>query len=64
MAVPAPGTKGAASSEGVQTKVTVGLINGTQAEILSGITEGQYVQDLSSDTETDGLFGFRNANQG
>jgi HlyD family secretion protein len=55
--VPDPNSNEAIASEGVETKVTVGLINGSFAEILSGLTEGQYVQDLSVVESTGGLFG-------
>lgn len=63
MVMPAPGSKEASSSsEGVQTKITVGLFNSTQAEVLSGIQEGQYVQDLSVTTASTGFAAFRNQN--
>jgi len=64
MVMPAPGSKEAASaSEGVQTRITVGLFNSTQAEVLSGIQEGQYVKDLAAATDT-GSFMFGNRNAG
>ena len=58
--VPDPKTKEALSSTGVETKVTIGLVNGSFAEILTGLEEGQYVQDLSVKATTGGLFGMRN----
>lgn len=63
MVMPAPGSKdAAASSEGVQTKITVGLFNSTQAEVLSGIQEGQYVKDLAAATgSANFMFGNRNS---
>jgi len=51
----APGDKTAASAEGVQTLITVGLSNSSQAEILSGLEEGQYVQDLSASSDSSGF---------
>jgi len=61
--VPDPGSKEAVSSSGVETKITIGLINGSYAEILTGLTEGQYVKDLSVQTTTGGLFsGMRQQN--
>ena len=63
MAIPAPGTSDAGSAEGVQTKITVGLSDATEAEVLSGIEEGQYLLDLSADKTSDGLFAF-GRNQG
>jgi HlyD family secretion protein len=63
MAIPAPGTADAGSAEGVQTKITVGLSDATEAEVLSGIEEGQYLLDLSADKTSDGLFAF-GRNQG
>ena len=64
MVMPAPGSKdAAASSEGVQTRITVGLFNSTQAEVLSGIQEGQYVKDLAAATGSSNfMFGNRNSN--
>lgn len=52
MVVPASDEKNALITEPVQTKVTVGLFNGTQAEILTGLEEGQYVQDLTATDAT------------
>jgi HlyD family secretion protein len=63
MAIPAPGTSGAASAAGVQTKITIGLSDATEAEVLSGIEDGQYLLDLSADSTSDGLFTF-GRNQG
>jgi len=64
MVMPAPGSKEApAASEGVQTMITVGLFNSTQAEVLSGIQEGQYVKDLAAASGTSNfMFGNRNSN--
>jgi len=62
MVMPAPGSKAsAAASDGIQTKITVGLFNSSQAEVLTGIQEGQYVKDLSTSTGT-GSFMFGNRN--
>ena len=63
MVMPAPGSKEApAASEGVQTMITVGLFNSTQAEVLSGIQEGQYVKDLAAASDTTNfMFGNRNS---
>ena len=63
MVMPAPGSKeAAAASEGVQTLITVGLFNSTQAEVLSGLGEGQYVKDLAASTGTSNfMFGNRNS---
>lgn len=59
MVVPDPDNN---TADAIETKVTVGLISGTQAEILTGLAEGQYVQDFSEESETDGMFRFgRNA---
>ncbi len=63
MAIPEPGTADSASAAGVQTKITIGLSDATEAEVLSGIEDGQYLLDLSADTTTDGLFAF-GRNQG
>lgn len=53
----------AASLDGVQTKITVGLFNSSQAEILSGLSEGQYVKDLSAaDNSGNFMFGGGNRN--
>lgn len=64
MVMPAPGSKEAAAAlEGVQTLITVGLFNSTQAEILSGLGEGQYVKDLAASSDsTNFMFGNRNSN--
>ena len=61
--MPAPGSKEAAiASEGVQTLITVGLFNSTQAEVLSGLGEGQYVKDLAASSGTSNfMFGNRNS---
>ena len=65
MLMPAPGSKEASNSpEGVQTLITVGLYNSSQAEVLSGIQEGQYVQDLSVTTAATGFASFGNRNSG
>ena len=63
MAIPAPGTSDTASAAGVQTKITIGLSDASEAEVLSGIEDGQYLLDLSADNSSDGLFAFGN-NQG
>lgn len=55
--VPDPSSKEAIASEGVETKVTIGLINGSFAEVLTGLTEGQYIQDLSMEDTSGGFFG-------
>ncbi len=61
MAVPEAGSKEAAANpDGIQTKITVGLFNSSQAEILSGLEEGQYVKDLSASTDSSNfMFGGR-----
>jgi len=63
MAIPAPGTSDTASAAGVQTKITIGLSDASEAEVLSGIEDGQYLLDLSAGSTSDGLFAF-GRNQG
>jgi len=63
MAIPAPGTSDAASAAGVQTKITIGLSDASEAEVLSGIEDGQYLLDLSAGNTSDGIFAF-GRNQG
>ena len=64
MVMPAPDSKEASTaSEGEQTMITVGLFNSTQAEVLSGIEEGQYVMDLAASSDsTNFMFGNRDSN--
>jgi len=65
MLMPAPGSKEESTAPGgVQTLITVGLYNSSQAEVLSGIQEGQYVQDLSVTTASTGFASFGNRNSG
>ena len=59
MVMPVPGSKEALTTpDGVQTLITVGLFNSTQAEVLTGIQEGQYVQDLAVTVASTGFTGF------
>lgn len=63
MLMPVPGSKEASTApKGVETPITVGLYNSSQAEVLSGIQEGQYVQDLSVTTDATGFASFGNRN--
>lgn len=65
MVMPTPGSKEAVSSpDGVQTQITIGLFNSSQAEVLSGLSEGQYVQDLSATVVSSGFSGFRSTGSG
>jgi multidrug efflux pump subunit AcrA (membrane-fusion protein) len=63
--MPVPGSKEAVSApDGVQTQITIGLFNSSQAEVLSGLSEGQYVQDLSVTAVSSGFTGFKAASSG
>lgn len=64
MVVPAPTSKDAFTAVPVETKITIGLYTGAEAEVVSGLTEGQYIQDLNAETGLDSLMRMQAAGMG
>lgn len=64
MVVPPPTAKDSLTALPVETKITIGLYTGAEAEVLSGLTEGQYIQDLNAETGLDSLMRMQAAGMG
>ena len=64
MVVPDPSSPDAFTAVPVETKITIGLYTGAEAEVLSGLTEGQYVQDLKAESPLAGLMAMRSSGMG
>ena len=64
MVVPAPTSENAFTAIPVETKITIGLYTGAEAEVLSGLTEGQYIQDLNAETGLESLMRLQAAGMG
>jgi HlyD family secretion protein len=64
MVVPPPTAKDALTAVPIETKITIGLYTGAEAEVISGLTEGQYIQDLNADTGLESLIRMQNAGMG
>lgn len=57
--MPAPESADLLTTEGVETKVKVGLNDGAYVEILEGLEEGQYVKDFTVRADSLQVFGMR-----